>query len=163
MYSGGSLRLVATAAAIILGVVVCRRRYDLPTVLFVMALAFTLRVVLETELLGFYFFPVVALALVLTLRHSWALFWACAATSFACLALGNQKVHHIAVWWPAIMATTLALVAMAAVAWRREAITSEVAHTVPRRGVLASTPSHVRIVDRARDADQDQNAGATVV
>ncbi len=75
MYSGGTLRLVATIAAVALGYVLCRRRHDLPTVLFVMALAFSLRVVLESELLGFYFYPVIALCLLLTLRaRSWSPF-----------------------------------------------------------------------------------------
>ena len=58
MYSGGTLRLVATIIAVVLGWVACRQRHDLATVLFVMALAFTLRVVFESELLGFYFYPV---------------------------------------------------------------------------------------------------------
>ena len=75
MYSGGTLRLVATVAAVALGCALCRRRHDLPTVLFAMSLAFTLRVVLESELLGFYFFPVVALSLLLTLRgRNWSPF-----------------------------------------------------------------------------------------
>jgi hypothetical protein len=162
MYSGGSLRLVATAAAVVLGVVVCRRRHDLPTVLLIMALAFTLRVVLETELLGFYFFPVVALALVLTLRRSWALFWTCAAASVACLALGNHKVHDIASWWPALMATILAMVALATLAWRRDAMAVGAPGAPTRGGRTIPTQSHVRLVGRGNESTREQNVGATV-
>jgi hypothetical protein len=162
MYSGGSLRLGATAAALVLGYVVCRRRHDLPTVLFVMTLAFTLRVVLETELLGFYFFPVVALTLVLTLRRSWALFWTGAATSVVCLLLGNKKVHHIASWWPAIMATTLAMVGLAWLAWRDQAREPSRTTTAARRGVLAPTHSHVRLIGGGTETERERKAGATV-
>ncbi len=153
MYSGGTLRLVATVAAIAIGYVVCRRRFDLPTVLLVMAFAFTLRVVLETELLGFYFFPVVALALVLTLRRSWALFWACAAASVVCLVLGNQKVQHITYWWPAITVTTVAMMGLAWSAWRSGAATEEPGQPPPlRAGSPVPTRSHVRVI--AGDAHQ---------
>jgi hypothetical protein len=113
MYSGGTLRLVSTLAAMVLGFIACRRRHDLPTVLFVMSLAFTLRVLVESELLGFYFFPVVALCLLLTVRQSGSLFGVCAAASVVCLILGNRRVHDIVFWWPAIMATTIFMVGLA--------------------------------------------------
>ena len=120
MYSGGTLRLVATLAAVVLGYVMCRRRHDLPTVLFVMALAFSLRVVLESELLGFYFYPVIALCLLLTLRsRSWSLFAACAVASVLCVVLGNRRAHDVVLWWPAIMATTVAMIGLAHAACRR--------------------------------------------
>ena len=120
MYSGGTLRFVATIAAVVLGYVVCRRHHDLPTVLFVMSLAFALRVVLESELLGFYFFPVVALCLLLALRsRTWSLFAACAVASVLCLVLGNRRAHDVVLWWPAIMATMLAMVGLAHTACRR--------------------------------------------
>jgi hypothetical protein len=113
MYSGGTLRLVATALAVVLGWVACRRRHDLPTVLFVMALAFTLRVVFESELLGFYFSPVVAICLLLTMRQSWSRFELAAVLSLVSLVLGNRRQHAITLWWPAIMLTTMAMVALA--------------------------------------------------
>jgi len=104
----------------VVGYVLCRRRYHLQTVLFVMALAFTLRVLLESELLGFYFYPVVALCLLLTLRsRSWSPFVACAVASVLCLALGNRRAHDIVLWWPAIMATTLVMIGLAGAACRR--------------------------------------------
>ena len=113
MYSGGTLRLVATVAAIALGWVACRHRHDLPTVLFVMAVAFSIRVLLESELLGFYFFPVIALSLLLAMRQGWWRFGWCAALSVVCIALGNRREHAIMLWWPAIMATTIAMVVLA--------------------------------------------------
>ena len=70
MYGGGTLRLVATVLAVGVGWVACRRQLDLPWVLWVMAAAFTLRVAFESELLGFYFYPVVALGLLLTAGHA---------------------------------------------------------------------------------------------
>jgi hypothetical protein len=119
MYSGGTLRLVSTLGALVLGFVACRRRYDLPTVLLVMSLSFTLRVVLESELLGFYFLPVAVLCLLLTMRRSASMFCLCAAASVACLILGNRRAHDIVLWWPAIMATTLLMVGLAVASVRR--------------------------------------------
>jgi hypothetical protein len=114
MYSGGTMRMVATLISVVLGLAICRQRHDLPTVLFVMTLAFTVRVLLETELLGLYFFPILALTLLLTLRRSPVLFGWCAAASVLCLILGNRKVHaDIELWWPAIMLTTLFMVGLA--------------------------------------------------
>jgi hypothetical protein len=114
MYSSGTMRMVATVIAVVLGFAICRRRHDLPTVLFVMALSFAVRVLLENELIGLYFFPVLALTLLLTLRRSTQLFGACAAASFLCLILGNRKMHgDIALWWPAIMTTTIVMVGLA--------------------------------------------------
>jgi hypothetical protein len=114
MYSGGTMRLVATLIAVILGVALCRHRHDLPTALFAMTLVFTVRVLLESELLGLYFFPIVALTLLLTLRRSPVLFGWCTAASLLCLSLGNRKVHaDIALWWPGIMATTVFMVGLA--------------------------------------------------
>jgi hypothetical protein len=114
MYSGGTMRMVATLIAVVLGIAICRRRHDLPTVLFVTAVAFTVRVLLENELLGLYFFPILALALLLTLRRSSVLFGWCAAASLLCLILGNRKVHgDIVYWWPTIMVTTVFMVGLA--------------------------------------------------
>jgi hypothetical protein len=114
MYSGGTMRMVATLIAVALGIAICRRRHDLPTELFVRALAFTVRVLLENELLGLYFFPIVALTLLLTLRRSPVLFGGCAAAALLCLFLGNRKMHaDIALWWPAIMVTTVFMVGLA--------------------------------------------------
>ncbi len=134
MYSGGTLRLVATVAAVALGYALCRRRHDLPTVVLAMSLAFTLRVVLESELLGFYFFPVVAISLLLTLRsRSWSPFGACAALAILCLVLGNRRAHDVVLWWPAIIATTFAMVALAHGVCRRRPATPSA--EVGRHGV----------------------------
>jgi hypothetical protein len=140
MYSGGTLRLVSTLAAMVLGFIACRRRHDLPTVLFVMSLAFTLRVLLESELLGFYFFPVVALCLLLTVRQSGSRFGVCAAASVVCLILGNRRVHDIVFWWPAIMATTIFMVGLAgaSVRSRPAAGEQELPHPAGRRTALMS-------------------------
>ena len=78
-----------------------------------MALAFSIRVLFESELLGFYFFPVIALCLLLTMRQGWSRFGWCAALAVACMALGNRREHAITLWWPAIMATTIAMVVLA--------------------------------------------------
>ena len=151
MYSGGTLRTVATLAAVALGYVVCRHRHDLPTVLFVMSLAFTLRVVLESELLGIYFFPVVAICLLLTLRsRSWLPFAACAVASVVCLVLGNRRAHDVVLWWPAMMTTTLALVGLACAAcrWlRAESHAREQSSPAPTRQRSTVTPRKVAGID----------------
>lgn len=146
MYSGGTLRSLVTVAAVVLGWMVCRRRYDLPAVLFVMTLAFALRVVFESELLGFYFFPVVAVSLLLTLRRSWTCFELCAVATVVCTALGNRRQHAIALWWPAIMLTTLAMVLLASTALADADTTEEVRTAALRRGSLP-VGTHVHVVD----------------
>ena len=148
MYSGGTLRLIATVAAVALGILVCRHRHDLPTVLLVMAMAFTIRVLLESELLGFYFFPVVAICLLLTLRSkSWRLFEACGVASIVCLVLGNRRADDLILWWPAIMVTTIVMVGLAYVACRKttsetdeKSVTQCSAATAPLIPVSLSEP-----------------------
>jgi hypothetical protein len=150
MYDGGTVRMVATVAAVVLGWVACRHRRDLPTVLLVMALAFTLRVVFETELLGYYFFPVIALCLLLTMRQGWSRFAWCSALALACTLLGNRREHVIVLWWPAIIAITLAMVALAATGSREAGVAAAGVRRLPRpRGGESPrvTISHVRLLD----------------
>jgi hypothetical protein len=148
MYSGGTLRLVATLVAVVVGWVVCRRRHDLPFVLFVMAIAFTLRVVFESELLGFYFFPVIAVCLLLSLRSGWARFNVGAAVSLLNLALGNRREHTIALWWPAMMATVLVLLVLAYASLPAgNAGGADVRRLARRQRESWVTISHVRLLD----------------
>ena len=116
-----------------------------------MSLAFTLRVVLESELLGFYFFPVVAICLLLTLRsRSWLPFAACAVASVVCLVLGNRRAHDVVLWWPAMMTTTLALLGLACAAcgWlRAERHAREESSPAPTRQRSTVTPRKVAGID----------------
>ena len=154
MYSGGTLRLIATLAAVALGVLVCRRRHDLPTVLLVMATAFTIRVLLESELLGFYFFPIAAICLLLlTLRSSsWSLFGACGVASIVSLVLGNRRADDLILWWPAIMATTIVMVGLAHAACRgsdSRSSSSSVAsqsHDTAAPAMIAASQREVRVL-----------------
>ncbi|HSZ35659.1 MAG TPA: hypothetical protein VK773_01110 [Acidimicrobiales bacterium] len=114
---GGPTRLLATVLAVALAVVVCRRRHDLPTVLTMCAVAFFLRVLFETELNWYYLWPVAALCLLLAARRSGARLTVCAAAVVASMVLGNHNtVHDIALWWPALMALLVVMLASAA-AW----------------------------------------------
>jgi hypothetical protein len=106
---GGPTRLVATAIGAGLGVAVCRRRHDLDTVLALTTVGFFLRVLLETELNWYYIWPLTALCLLLARRGSRTRFSLCAAAALAGLVLGDHRVHHIEVWWPALMGTTLVM------------------------------------------------------
>jgi hypothetical protein len=138
MYGGGTLRLVATVLAVGLGWVACRRRFDLPWVLVVMAAAFTLRVAFESELLGFYFYPVVALSLLLTVRaRSWSWFSLCAALSVVNLVVGNRREHAITLWWPAMLLTTLGMLALAYRCVRSAPSSEPAQETVGDGGVTA--------------------------
>jgi hypothetical protein len=65
---------------------------------------------------------VVALCLLVTMRRSWSMFAVCATASVACLVLGDRRAHDIVLWWPAIMATTLLMVGLAAASLRRRII-----------------------------------------
>jgi hypothetical protein len=146
MYSGGTMRMASTLIAVVLGFAICRQRHDLPTVLFVMALAFTLRVLLENELLGLYFFPVVALTLLLTLRRSPLLFGWCVAASLLCLILGNRKMHgDIALWWPAIMVTTVFMVGLAYRAVFSDAEAAAVVEATTQEGPQVPNPRHLEV------------------
>ena len=101
---GGPTRLAAVVVSACLAVVVCRRRHDLATVLTMTAVAFFIRVLLETELNWYYLWPVPALCLLLSLRRSRLRFGVCSASLVATMVLGDHKVHDIALWWPALMA-----------------------------------------------------------
>jgi len=105
---GGPTRLLATALGAGLCLVVCHKRHDLATVLAMMALAFFLRVLLETEMNWYYLWPVAALCLLLA-RRTRARYALCAAAAVAGMVLGNHRVHEIALWWPALMASTLCM------------------------------------------------------
>jgi hypothetical protein len=146
MYSGGTMRMASTLIAVVLGFAICRRRHDLPTVLFVMALAFTLRVLLENELLGLYFFPVIALTLLLTLRRSPLLFGWCVAASLLCLILGNRKMHgDIALWWPAIMVTTVFMVGLAYRAVLPDGGAAAAVEATTQEGPQVPHPRHLEV------------------
>jgi hypothetical protein len=150
MYSGGTLRLVATVAAAGLGWLACRHRHDLHFVLFVMAVAFAIRVALETELLGYYFFPVIAICLLLTIDAGWTRFDWCAVLALACIALGNRREHSIALWWPAILATTVAMISLAYAGTSDPTAGRTGAHRVrrsPAREAPRVTISQVRLLD----------------
>ena len=101
---GGPTRLLALALSAGLAVVVCQRRHDLATVLTMTTVAFFIRVLLETELNWYYLWPVPALCLLLSLRRSRLRFGLCSAALVATMVLGDRRVHHIALWWPALMA-----------------------------------------------------------
>ena len=107
---GGSTRLIATLVAATLAVVVCRRRHDLVAVLTMVAAACFIRVLFETELNWYYLWPVPALCLLLSLRRSTPRFWVCSAALAVSLVLGDRdRVHHIVLWWPALMATLVVM------------------------------------------------------
>lgn len=139
---GGPTRLVAVGLGVGLGLVVCRRRHDLFTVLAITDVAYFLRVLFESELNWYYFWPVVALSLLLALRLSGLRFTLCAIAFVGSMALGNRRVHHIDLWWPAIMATTVVML-LSAVPWE----------TFRRKGETPAVECDVMegpIVDRAR-------------
>jgi hypothetical protein len=100
---GGPTRLVAVLVSAALAAVVCHRHHDLPTVLGIIAAAFFIRVLLETELNWYYLWPLLALCLLLSLRRSVARFGMCAGALVATMVLGNRIEHHIAAWWPALI------------------------------------------------------------
>ena len=102
---GGPTRLVATLLAAGLAIAVCRRRHDLPTVLAICAVAFFLRVLFETELNWYYLWPVAAVCLLLSARRGLPSLGLCSAALAASIVLGNHNtIHHIARWWPGMMA-----------------------------------------------------------
>jgi hypothetical protein len=114
MNGGGPTRLVATVLAVTLAIFVCRRRHDLPTVLTMCGVAFFLRVLFETELNWYYLWPVAALCLLLAARRSGGRLAVCSVAVVASIVLGNHNtVHHIVLWWPALMASLVVMLASA--------------------------------------------------
>jgi hypothetical protein len=112
---GGPTRLVATVLSAGLAVAVCRRRHDLPTVLAMIAVAFSLRVLFETELCWYYLWPVAAVCLLLSARRGPRPLGLCTAAVVASIVLGNHNtVHDITPWWPALMATVVVMLASTA-------------------------------------------------
>ena len=125
---GGPTRALSTVLGIALGLVVCRRRHSLAIVLFIIAVAFYIRLLLESELNGYYFWPVIGLGLLLAMRTGWVRFVVCSAATLATITLGNHRVHEIGGWWPAIMATTLVVLlsAVPRTGWSQEEPEGEV-------------------------------------
>ena len=111
--AGGPTRLLAVVLGSTIGLVICRRRHDLATVLAVSALALALRVLFESELAGYYFWPIAALCLLLALRRSWPRFCLTSAAAITNMVLGNHRVHAIGLWWPAMIVTTAVMLAAA--------------------------------------------------
>jgi hypothetical protein len=98
--------LVALLLGAGLAVAVCRRRHDLPTVLTMTAIAFSLRVLFETELVWYYLWPVAAICLLLSARRGVRYLSVCSVALVATIVLGNHNaVHNIALWWPGLMAS----------------------------------------------------------
>ena len=105
-HGGGPTRLVALLLGAGLAIAVCRRRHDLPTVLTMTAIAFSLRVLFETELVWYYLWPVAAVCLLLSARRGVRHLVVCSLALFATIVLGNDHaVHDITLWWPGLMAS----------------------------------------------------------
>ncbi len=111
LHGGGPTRLIATALGAAVAIRVCHRTHDLDRVLAMAAVAFFLRVLLETELNWYYLWPVPALCLVLSLRRSMLRFALCTTALVASMVLGDRRVHDIVLWWPALMATLVVMLA----------------------------------------------------
>ncbi len=109
LLGGGPTRLLATVLGAALAVLVCRRRHDIDTVLAMAAIAFFLRVLLETELNWYYLWPVPALCLLLAVRRSAFRFGLCTTALVVSMVLGDRRVHDIVLWWPALMATLVVM------------------------------------------------------
>jgi hypothetical protein len=106
VHGGGPTRLIALLLGAGLAIAVCRRRHDLPTVLMMTAIAFSLRVLFETELVWYYLWPVAAVCLLLSARRGVRHLVVCGLALFATIVLGNHHaVHNIALWWPELMAS----------------------------------------------------------
>ncbi len=111
LHGGGPTRLLATLLGAALAVRVCHRRHDLDRVLVMTAVAFFLRVLFETELNWYYLWPVPALCLLLALRRSPVRFGLCTTALVVSMVLGDRRVHDIVLWWPALMATLVVMLA----------------------------------------------------
>jgi len=111
LHGGGPTRVLATLLGAALAVLVCHRRHDIDTVLGMAAIAFFLRVLFETELNWYYLWPVPALCLLLAVRRSAFRFGLCTAALVVSMVLGDRRVHDIVLWWPALMATLVVMLA----------------------------------------------------
>ena len=128
LHGGGPTRLIAVVLGAALALRVCHRDHGLDRVLTMAAVAFFLRVLLETELNWYYLWPVPALCLVLSLRRSRLRFGLCATALLVTMVFGDRRVHDIVLWWPALMAMLVVMLASTGPSPRRWA-----ASTIGRR------------------------------
>jgi hypothetical protein len=141
---GGPTRLVALLLGAALAVAVCRRRHDLTTVLTMTAIAFSLRVLFETELVWYYLWPVAAICLLLSARRGATYLSVCSVALVATIVLGNHNaVHNIALWWPGLMASLAVMLGSTAgmVGQHQASRTSSLEHGARGMGVRQLRPA----------------------
>lgn len=108
----GPGRAAATVAALAAGFVVCRRHPGVATMLWMIGLAFFLRVVAESVLDAYYPWPVLAVCLVLAAGLPWWRWWATATLALFVTWFSNVHLSGMWAWWSIIvlsLASTLAL------------------------------------------------------
>jgi len=101
----GPLRAVVVVVAGFAGAVVCRRRAGLEVVLWMVALAMTLRVLAEPVLDGYYTWPAITIVVLLAAVRSRGVALAACALSIFLTWLGSAHWSGVWPWWGAVSAS----------------------------------------------------------
>ncbi|MHB8219570.1 MAG: hypothetical protein ACYDHU_04510, partial [Acidimicrobiales bacterium] len=110
--AAGPLRSVAVAGAVVLGVVVGRRRPGLGVTLGVMATGFALRILFEPVMVAYYVWPVLAVALVaVSVGSRWRLVTTGGIATFATV-FGDAKWRGNWSWWAVEMGCVVAVLCL---------------------------------------------------
>jgi hypothetical protein len=112
MVSAGPGRMVALVAACGVGWWASRRPQDLGSLLWLAALALSLRDLTESVMDAYYVWPTLALVVVVAARLGWARFGACALVAAGTGSLLDARFGPWGLWWGAMalgVAASLAL------------------------------------------------------
>jgi hypothetical protein len=121
----GPIRAVAVLVATVASVLVCRRRAGTEVVLWMIAVAFFIRVAAETVLAPYYIWPVLAVGLLLAGRRGWAGLVAFSIFGFAETWFQQAHWHGVWPWWLLTVGPTLVAVGLVFPGQRRPLLEAE--------------------------------------
>jgi hypothetical protein len=136
--TSGPGRMVALAMAVVLAVILVRRRPDDErVVLWSIATSFFVWVGVESVIDSYYVWPALALGLLLAARGGSARFGAAMALAVFTTVVANVHLHGMWPWWTAVMVPSAALLVLT---WPDRATAPREERQRTRRGPLARIP-----------------------
>jgi hypothetical protein len=154
MVAAGPARLVAVVAAVVVSTLVCRRTMSPERLLWIVAVCFATRSLFEAVMDPYYVWPVLAVALVVAARASWARLAAACALSSCATVLAVHDWRGEWTWWSLVAISTGATVLAA---WPARPRREPAVHAGRSRNVSAACGTD------AADADVLADQEAVVV
>ncbi|HLN15203.1 MAG TPA: hypothetical protein VK277_00500 [Acidimicrobiales bacterium] len=136
----GPSRLVAIAAVVLVSVLWCRVRHRLADIVFVLGLAFFLRVLFESVLDSYYVWPVLAICLALAARRSARLLAVTSVVAVFATWLSNEQWSGMWPWWTAMMLTLAVLVVLSWLGYTAPSAATRGPEGPPPPGGLGESP-----------------------